>query len=137
MTTDHAIGVDLRSASLCIELDCNTVFDGTAYRHCPRCGNAECFPLALWLDRAGQARDAAHREPRLPGADTHRCAATGPRVASPTEWAHVSREPLSAATAAASGSRAGTSKELRHKTNGSREPLIVFRAAGHAPGASG
>ena len=64
MKSDQAVGVDLRSAALCIELDCNTVFDGTTYRHCPRCGNAECYPVALWLDRAGHAPDAGHREAR-------------------------------------------------------------------------
>jgi hypothetical protein len=40
---------DLRSASLCIELDCNTIFDATRYRDCPTCGSAECYPLEAWL----------------------------------------------------------------------------------------
>jgi len=52
MKLDQAVGVDLRSASLCIELDCNTIFDGASTRHCPRCGSDECYPLAVWLDRA-------------------------------------------------------------------------------------
>jgi hypothetical protein len=42
---------DLRSASLCIELDCNTIFDSTRHRDCPTCGSAECYPLETWLNR--------------------------------------------------------------------------------------
>jgi len=42
---------DLRSARLCIELDCNTIFDATRHRDCPTCGSAECYPLEPWLNR--------------------------------------------------------------------------------------
>ena len=42
---------DLRSASLCIELDCNTIFDATRHRDCPTCGSTECYPLEPWLNR--------------------------------------------------------------------------------------
>jgi hypothetical protein len=42
---------DLRSARLCIEVDCNTIFDATRHRDCPTCGSAECYPLETWLNR--------------------------------------------------------------------------------------
>ena len=43
--------IDLRYAKLCMELDCNTVFDATMYRHCPTCGSIEFYPLESWLNR--------------------------------------------------------------------------------------
>ena len=43
--------IDLRSAKLCIELDCNTIFDASMYRHCPTCGGVESYPLEAWLNR--------------------------------------------------------------------------------------
>ncbi|HKW94923.1 MAG TPA: hypothetical protein VJX92_23765 [Methylomirabilota bacterium] len=43
--------IDLRSAKLCMELDCNTVFDASMYRHCPTCGSVEFYPLESWLNR--------------------------------------------------------------------------------------
>ncbi len=43
--------IDLRYASLCMELDCNTVFDSVRYRHCPTCGSVEFYPLESWLNR--------------------------------------------------------------------------------------
>ncbi|HEY7038406.1 MAG TPA: hypothetical protein VID28_06115 [Methylomirabilota bacterium] len=43
--------MDLRSAKLCMELDCNTVFDASMYRHCPTCGSVESYPLEAWLNR--------------------------------------------------------------------------------------
>ena len=58
MKVEMTIGVDLRVASLCVETDCNTVFDGATHRHCPRCGSAECYPLAAWLDRASRPRSS-------------------------------------------------------------------------------
>jgi hypothetical protein len=45
----------LVSAALCVELDCNTVFDASADAPCPRCGNAVSYPLAAWLDRGAHA----------------------------------------------------------------------------------
>lgn len=45
----------LVSAALCVELDCNTVFDASAGAPCPRCGNAVSYPLAAWLDRGAHA----------------------------------------------------------------------------------
>jgi len=41
----------LVSAALCVELDCNTVFDGSMGAPCPRCGSVMSHPLAAWLDR--------------------------------------------------------------------------------------
>jgi hypothetical protein len=34
-----------------MELDCNTVFDASMYRHCPACSSAEFYPLESWLNR--------------------------------------------------------------------------------------
>lgn len=43
--------IDLRFAKLCMELDCNTVFDSAVFRHCPTCGSVEFYPLEAWLNR--------------------------------------------------------------------------------------
>ena len=43
--------IDLRFAKLCMELDCNTVFDSAIFRHCPTCGGVEFYPLESWLNR--------------------------------------------------------------------------------------
>lgn len=43
--------LDLRAAKLCMELDCNTIFDTALYRHCPTCGSVESYPLEPWLNR--------------------------------------------------------------------------------------
>jgi hypothetical protein len=43
--------IDLRAAKLCMELDCNTIFDTALYRHCPTCGSVESYPLESWLNR--------------------------------------------------------------------------------------
>jgi hypothetical protein len=50
--------IDLRYAKLCMELDCNTIFDSARYRHCPTCGSVESYPLESWLnrDRSGARR---------------------------------------------------------------------------------
>jgi hypothetical protein len=53
--------VKLVSAALCLELDCNTVFDGSAGASCPRCGSVESYPLAAWLDRGARAGARARR----------------------------------------------------------------------------
>ena len=50
-----ATGVRLISAALCLELDCSTVFDGSAAAPCPRCGSVMSYPLAAWLDRGAHA----------------------------------------------------------------------------------
>jgi hypothetical protein len=54
--------IDLRYAKLCIELDCNTVFDSAMFRHCPTCGSVEFYPLESWLNR-----ERADRAPVLIG----------------------------------------------------------------------
>jgi hypothetical protein len=43
--------IELRFAKLCMELDCNTVFDSARFRHCPTCGSVEFYPLESWLNR--------------------------------------------------------------------------------------
>ena len=71
-----AFRIDLRSAKLCMELDCNTIFDATRYRDCPTCGSVEFYPLETWLnrclarpgsttDRRDDARDERMRAGRL------------------------------------------------------------------------
>ena len=50
-----AFNVELGSAALCLELDCNTVFDGSMGAPCPRCGSVMSHPLAAWLDRGAHA----------------------------------------------------------------------------------
>jgi len=45
-----AFRTTLRVARLCLELDCNTIFD-SRNRECPTCGSAEAYPLETWLNR--------------------------------------------------------------------------------------
>jgi hypothetical protein len=47
--------MDLRYAKLCMELDCNTIFDSVRHRHCPTCGSVESYPLESWLNRGRSA----------------------------------------------------------------------------------
>ncbi len=72
----EAFRVDLRSAKLCMDLDCNTIFDATRSRGCPTCGSVEFYPLETWLnrrrawpesttDRRDDARDGRMRAGRL------------------------------------------------------------------------
>jgi hypothetical protein len=58
--------MDLRAAKLCMELDCNTIFDTALYRHCPTCGSVESYPLESWLNRDRLPRPAAARPGSLP-----------------------------------------------------------------------
>ena len=51
--------MDLRYAKLCMELDCNTVFDASMYRHCPTCSSVEFYPLESWLNRERSQRAPA------------------------------------------------------------------------------
>jgi hypothetical protein len=46
-----AFRTTLRRARLCLELDCNTIFDSARNRECPTCGSAEAYPLESWLNR--------------------------------------------------------------------------------------
>src|SRR5438309_1655582 len=48
--------IELRNAKLCIELDCNTIFDAVMHRHCPTCSGSEFYPLEAWLNRDRTAR---------------------------------------------------------------------------------
>jgi hypothetical protein len=58
--------IELRNAKLCMELDCNTVFDAVMHRHCPTCSSAEFYPLESWLNRdRGQRREPTFRETRV------------------------------------------------------------------------
>jgi len=55
-----AFRTTLRVVSLCLELDCNTIFDSARYRECPTCGSAETYPLETWLNRY-RLQALAHR----------------------------------------------------------------------------
>lgn len=48
--------MDLRYAKLCMELDCNTVFDASMYRHCPACSSGEFYPIESWINRDRSAK---------------------------------------------------------------------------------
>jgi hypothetical protein len=52
---------DLRSARLCMELDCNTIFDAGRDQDCPACGSAEAYPLETWLNRRRARVSQQHR----------------------------------------------------------------------------
>ena len=66
MRSDRPIGVLLASASLCLELDCNTVFDSSVATQCPGCGSGGYYRLADWLDRDGAGQEPVrHEAPRL------------------------------------------------------------------------
>ena len=61
-------GVHLKSAVLCVETECSTVFNSRAARTCPRCGSSACYPISIWLDRVERvdaARIVRPREPHL------------------------------------------------------------------------
>jgi hypothetical protein len=58
-------GFALGSAAICLDLDCNTVFDFSAANNCPRCGGG-FYLLAHWLNRdAAPLEGARQRAPRL------------------------------------------------------------------------
>ena len=52
---EEASGIKLASATLCLELDCSTVFDRSAAESCPTCGRTVSYPLAAWLNRGRDA----------------------------------------------------------------------------------
>ena len=56
---EDAPGIKLASATLCLELDCNTVFDRSAVGTCPTCGSTASYPLAAWLNRGRNATGPA------------------------------------------------------------------------------
>lgn len=49
MSSDRWFGIQLARASLCLDLDCNTVFDSSMSARCPGCGGGAFHPLAHWL----------------------------------------------------------------------------------------
>ena len=66
MKSDRPPGMLLARASLCLELDCNTVFDSSESARCPGCGSGESYRLENWLNRDGIAQELARRaSPRL------------------------------------------------------------------------
>jgi hypothetical protein len=79
--------MDLRAAKLCMELDCNTIFDTALYRHCPTCGSVESYPLESWLNR-----DRASK-PSLPVLDALSTEGEARRIATPRAlWLERLRE---------------------------------------------
>jgi len=63
MWSDRSVGILLAKASLCLDLNCNTVFDSSISARCPACASAEFFPLSGWLNPHPTRREAA--TPRL------------------------------------------------------------------------
>jgi hypothetical protein len=59
--------MDLRYAKLCMELDCNTVFDASVYRQCPTCSSVEFYPLESWLNRDRSQKAPVAMRPSAPG----------------------------------------------------------------------
>ena len=57
--SEDAPSIKLASATLCLELDCNTVFDRSAAESCPTCGSTASYPLAAWLNRGRDAAEPA------------------------------------------------------------------------------
>lgn len=51
MESTGSLKIQLQSALLCLDLSCNTVFDGSLTRHCPICAGENAYPLVVWLDR--------------------------------------------------------------------------------------
>jgi hypothetical protein len=66
MKTDRPSGMLLARACLCLELDCNTVFDSSVSTLCPGCGSGASYLLANWLNGGGIGQEVARRaSPRL------------------------------------------------------------------------
>jgi hypothetical protein len=61
MKTDRPSGMLLARASLCLELDCNTVFDSSVSTLCPGCGSGASYSLANWLNGGGIQQEVARR----------------------------------------------------------------------------
>ena len=71
--------IDLRAAKLCMELDCNTIFNTAVHRHCPTCGSLESYPLEAWLNRERDP-SVSHTGLGAMGADTTSRLSSPPRV---------------------------------------------------------
>jgi hypothetical protein len=66
MRRNRPFGVLLASASLCLELGCDMIFDSSATTQCPGCGSTGFHPLANWLNRDGLGQEPSrHGAPRL------------------------------------------------------------------------
>jgi hypothetical protein len=65
MSQSDRFRTDLRSAMLCLDPDCRTVFAGAASRACPSCGGT-AHSLAVWLNRGTRATSAAERSTQQP-----------------------------------------------------------------------
>jgi hypothetical protein len=52
MESTGSVKIQLESAILCLDLSCNTVFDGSLARHCPVCAGKDTYPLGVWLNRS-------------------------------------------------------------------------------------
>jgi hypothetical protein len=60
-----SIKIQLECALLCLDLDCNAVFDRSLSRHCPACGGDDTYPLAVWLDRGEGLTRRQDQEPAV------------------------------------------------------------------------
>lgn len=105
--------IELRNAKLCMELDCNTIFDAGMHRQCPTCASAEFYPLESWLNRDRVPRgQPARRDARAAAV------AASPSVSRPL-W--LGRLP---------GRRVESEPELAAVSARSRRPVALRRRAG-------
>lgn len=50
----------LENLRLCLEADCNVVFDGTTFKTCPRCASGQHDALSRFLSGVNGARGGKH-----------------------------------------------------------------------------
>jgi hypothetical protein len=105
--------IELRNAKLCMELDCNTIFDAGVHRHCPTCGGAEFYPLESWLNR-----DRTQRRPPARREDRAAAFAVSPSVPRPLWLERVA------------GGRVESESEMAAGSARSRRPVALRRRAG-------
>ena len=101
--------IELRFAKLCMELDCNTVFDSALFRHCPTCGSVEFYPLESWLNR-----ERAQKAPVVYDADRAVTVTSMPRAL----WLERLREKRAASDARIAVNPVKAQPRARHRRVG-------------------
>jgi hypothetical protein len=66
MYQEATLRLDLSSAALCLELDCNAVFADTGSGECPNCSSRASRRLAVWLDRGPRVAIGLARSQPVP-----------------------------------------------------------------------